>query len=526
MPEEHIVDIYTDILLQGLSELTTIKEGIEFLEVITQLLFESAPTAEYSYNVIGDLEYCYNESIKIWTREEKNAALAGSMFNAVLADFDTILGVKALPITFGASALAFIAEGAIMVSSQDLYLKASDPDSNFSQFENPCPPYFPAIENLSGLEKDIALLCILQPCYSSVFTKSYAKYLGALENNSKYWAGIQLSLTKFFIEQYANISKIIYSSLETIFPEFPPLTLENITEIRNYLFTNGPPEVEKNLLKYHGFSDETIDTFLQRLLEMDDEYYFEAIDSFPQKYKNFSLIVDGLVNSIAKPQDGLVIVNLELENNSIDKFSPPSEINCYLEFENISNLSGYHISSLLLLNQIQPTYISQLPGDYDNDGLQDFLVRFNISELLSLIVEGNNLFIITGNITNSSSVTSYLAGASVLMFNGEPPNVPEKPMSNISVNPYVILTIATSSFDPENSGIYFRFDWGDENISNWFGPYKSGENCITNHSWIHCGEYLIRAQAMDVWGHKGGWSDSLGIIVPHRLQMPMDHTVD
>jgi hypothetical protein len=252
---------------------------------------------------------------------------------------------------------------------------------------------------------------------------------------------------------------------------------------------------------------------LQRLLEMDDEYYFEAIDSFPQKYKNFSLIVDGLVNSIAKPQDGLVIVNLELENNSIDKFSPPSEINCYLEFENISNLSGYHISSLLLLNQIQPTYISQLPSDYDNDGLQDFLVRFNISELLSLIVEGNNLFIITGNITNSSFVTSYLAGASVLMFNGEPPNVPEKPLSNISVSPNVNLTIATSSFDPENSGIYFRFDWGDENISNWFGPYKSGENCITNHSWIHCGEYLIRAQAMDVWGHKSGWSDSLSIIV-------------
>ncbi|MBN2603092.1 MAG: PKD domain-containing protein, partial [Candidatus Thermoplasmatota archaeon] len=164
-------------------------------------------------------------------------------------------------------------------------------------------------------------------------------------------------------------------------------------------------------------------------------------------------------------------------------------------------------------NQIQPAYISQLPDDYDNDGFQDFLVRFNMSELLSLIVEGNNLFIITGNITNPLSESFYLAGASSLQFNGESPNVPGKPLGNISVNPYVNLTLTTSSFDPENSGIYYRFDWGDGNISNWFGPYKSGENCIVNHLWIYCGEYLIQAQAMDIWGHKTGWSDSLNVIV-------------
>jgi len=513
LPEEHIGEIYTDILLQGLSQLSTIKEGIEFLEVITQLLFESAPAAEYCCNVIGDFESQYNESIKIWTSEEKNTALACSMFNSVLADFDTILGVSAIPITFGASALAFIAEGAIMASSQDLYLKASDPDSNFTVFENPCPPYFPAIENLSGLYKDIAHLCIHQPCYSNLFTKSYAKYLGALEKNSTYWAGIQLVLTKYFVKQYANISKIIYGSLETMFPEFPPLTSENITEIRNYLSMNGLPEVEKNLLKYHGFSDDTIDIILQRLLIMDDEYYFEAVDGFPQKYKNFSLVVDNLVNSSPEPPEGLLIASLEIENDFIDKIEPPAEINCYLEFQNISNLSGYQITSITLLNQIQPIYISQIPGDYDNDGFQDFLIRFNISELFPLIEEGNNLFIITGNITNPLSETFNLAGASVIVFNGESPNIPAITSDPIFVRPNINLTVTTSSFDPENSGIYYRFDWGDDNISRWFGPYKSEENCTLNYSWIYSGEYSIRAQAMDVWAHKSGWSDALSVIV-------------
>ena len=61
------------------------------------------------------------------------------------------------------------------------------------------------------------------------------------------------------------------------------------------------------------------------------------------------------------------------------------------------------------------------------------------------------------------------------------------------------------------------WDWGDE-ISDWLGPYGSGEIIEVPHIWNALGEFEIRVKAKDVRGKESGWSD---IILINIVAMPM-----
>ena len=50
------------------------------------------------------------------------------------------------------------------------------------------------------------------------------------------------------------------------------------------------------------------------------------------------------------------------------------------------------------------------------------------------------------------------------------------------------FTIVSTDFDSDD--IYYNISWGDGNITDWFGPYPSGEPITMNYSWITEGEYI------------------------------------
>jgi len=62
------------------------------------------------------------------------------------------------------------------------------------------------------------------------------------------------------------------------------------------------------------------------------------------------------------------------------------------------------------------------------------------------------------------------------------------------------------SFDPENDEVLYRVDWGDDTISQWLGPYESGEKVIITHKWGEKGDYVIKVQSKDIYGDKSDWS--------------------
>jgi hypothetical protein len=97
----------------------------------------------------------------------------------------------------------------------------------------------------------------------------------------------------------------------------------------------------------------------------------------------------------------------------------------------------------------------------------------------------------------------------------ETPNKPSGPIEGITNIEY---TFSSSTTDPEEDQIFYKFDWGDGSFSNWIGPYTSGVTAEDYHSWKFPGDYEIRVKAKDDKGGESSWSDPSTI---HILQAPI-----
>jgi hypothetical protein len=93
----------------------------------------------------------------------------------------------------------------------------------------------------------------------------------------------------------------------------------------------------------------------------------------------------------------------------------------------------------------------------------------------------------------------------------DPPETPGQP-SGPSGGPVGIEhTFSSSTTDPDDDQVFYKWDWGDGIISDWLGPYNSGELVSADHSWIEGGDYAIKVQARDLYGLKSEWSEQLPI---------------
>jgi hypothetical protein len=105
----------------------------------------------------------------------------------------------------------------------------------------------------------------------------------------------------------------------------------------------------------------------------------------------------------------------------------------------------------------------------------------------------------------------------------KPPNQPtiSGPVFGLIGN---TLTFNFESTDPEGDDIEYLIDWGDGNITNWLGPYASGEEFSRTHEYSRNGTYNVTARGRDFWG-KGPYTDpphlvSIGNQVPWKPKKP------
>ena len=93
-----------------------------------------------------------------------------------------------------------------------------------------------------------------------------------------------------------------------------------------------------------------------------------------------------------------------------------------------------------------------------------------------------------------------------------PPNRPQKPNGPTEGQYEKDYTFETVTIDADADEIYYLWDWGDGEHSEWIGPYESGEQCSAVHSWLIQGSYLIKVKAKDTWGfEETSWSEELTI---------------
>jgi hypothetical protein len=117
-------------------------------------------------------------------------------------------------------------------------------------------------------------------------------------------------------------------------------------------------------------------------------------------------------------------------------------------------------------------------------------------------------------------------GAEITLFAGsEPPEIPTAPAGPAQWLQYIECTFSSTTIEPEGEDVFYRFDWGDGNFSDWVGPYASGETGEASHYWAELGEYEIKAIAKDINDVESEWSQPTSLTIVEN-EKPEKPTVD
>ncbi|PNX50160.1 MAG: hypothetical protein BV458_13695 [Thermoplasmata archaeon M9B2D] len=81
----------------------------------------------------------------------------------------------------------------------------------------------------------------------------------------------------------------------------------------------------------------------------------------------------------------------------------------------------------------------------------------------------------------------------------------------------IVFNFTAVYTDPDEKNIFYKWDWGDGNESEWFGPLSSGEPISASKMWINDGNYSIRVKAKNVDGIETQWSDAHLMIIAEQI---------
>ena len=98
-------------------------------------------------------------------------------------------------------------------------------------------------------------------------------------------------------------------------------------------------------------------------------------------------------------------------------------------------------------------------------------------------------------------------------YNNNPPQRPQKPTGDTSVEIGVVYTYHTTTTDDDNDDMYYKWNWGDGHTSGWI------QSEYASHAWANIGTYGVTVKARDDPNGDGNlndgfetyWSDSLTV---------------
>jgi len=99
------------------------------------------------------------------------------------------------------------------------------------------------------------------------------------------------------------------------------------------------------------------------------------------------------------------------------------------------------------------------------------------------------------------------------------PTVPTGPTQGVTFVDYTFSTVAPA--DPEGQKVYLLWDWGNNETSQWLGPYTAGQQATASYAWEQPGVYNVRVRARDENGSQSSWSEphNITIAAQPRLQI-------
>jgi hypothetical protein len=103
--------------------------------------------------------------------------------------------------------------------------------------------------------------------------------------------------------------------------------------------------------------------------------------------------------------------------------------------------------------------------------------------------------------------------------NNTPPWPPNMTIAPSCGGPQINLTFEAVTSDPENDKVFYMWDWGDGNYSDWLGPFGITTRCKTTHSYNKSGTYTIRVRAKDIHDAVGDWSEPHNISIEKQIEI-------
>jgi len=104
-------------------------------------------------------------------------------------------------------------------------------------------------------------------------------------------------------------------------------------------------------------------------------------------------------------------------------------------------------------------------------------------------------------------------------YENEAPFPPKKITGPKVGGPLIDLNFTAITSDPEGDDLFYKFEWGDGNESDWLGPFDITSPVKANYSWNNSGEYKIRIKAKDIHDNEGAWSEEYNMSIFRQIQM-------
>ena len=100
------------------------------------------------------------------------------------------------------------------------------------------------------------------------------------------------------------------------------------------------------------------------------------------------------------------------------------------------------------------------------------------------------------------------------IYQNSPPEKPNTPEGPTTGRTGISYSYSSSTTDSNGEPIFYMFDWDDGTLSEWIGPFDSGQTITTSHTWSIKGSYAVKVKAKDIYGGESFWSDPLTISMP------------
>jgi outer membrane protein assembly factor BamB len=134
-------------------------------------------------------------------------------------------------------------------------------------------------------------------------------------------------------------------------------------------------------------------------------------------------------------------------------------------------------------------------------------------------------YIVIFTVTDDTGNSTYDTTSAWIQETNNPPTTPDIDGPN-SGKVETSYTYEISSTDPDGTDmIWYYVDWDDGTVTDWTGPYSSGQIVEKSHKWSSKRVYNIRVKAKDIYDDESDWG-ILAVEIPRNRMINFQSIID